>query len=299
MIRQLRDLGVFRVALTGGDPFARKDVWELIEYIRSLSMSFDILTNGIYLSDPKNADRLMELLPHSIQCSVYGSCPETHDAVTGVKGSFDKTIKTLRYFQNHNIPIALKSPMLTLNYEEYGKINQLANVLGATHQPDINITPKADGGTSSQNVRLNAEQMLELHLEKGLPFRRGIEKLVQGEYVPKKCDDPLCGGGRNSITIHHDGTVTPCLVVPYILGTIVETPIADILKGEQMKNWLGLQWSHRKGKCVDCSISDLCSFCPGDAYLEKGDYLMDNTSGCEIAGVRKKAFDIVAEEMGK
>ena len=106
VISQLRDLGIFRIILTGGDPFARKDIWEIIEHIRSLSMSFDILTNGQILSEPMNAERLRDLYPHSVQCSIYSSDPNIHDAITGTKGSFDKTYRCLRLFQSYDVPTA-------------------------------------------------------------------------------------------------------------------------------------------------------------------------------------------------
>lgn len=294
VISQLREAGVFRITLTGGDPFARDDIWEIIEHIRSLSMSFDILTNGQVLGVRENAERLRNLYPHSVQCSVYSASPEVHDEITGVHGSFYKTRECLRFFKGYNVPTALKSPLLKCNFKEIAEIHRLANVLGATHQADLNITPKTDGDALPQYLRLSQKEMEEVLLNEDAPLYKGMEKLVRMEYVKKCGNDSLCGGGHSSIAILHDGTVVPCLSFPLPLGSITEKPIEEILKGERMKHWRDTRWKERKGKCVHCQISDFCSFCPGDSMLEhNGDYLMDNKSDCEIAEARKNVYDIL------
>lgn len=46
IIDQLYEQGLVRVTLSGGDPFSKKDIWELIEYLFYKDIVFDIYTNG-------------------------------------------------------------------------------------------------------------------------------------------------------------------------------------------------------------------------------------------------------------
>lgn len=293
-IMQLRKKGVYRITLTGGDPFVRDDIWTIIEHIRSLHMSFDVFTNGQFLAVRENAERLRDFCPHSVQCSVYGVSPETHDSVTQVKGSFERTVQCLRYFQDFNVPTALKTSILTLNEEEIIRIGDLARSLGATHQVDFNIVPKMSGDFSNKNLRICKENMVNLLLQKELPLYKGMEKMVLGKDRSGRTeDDILCSAGRNGICILRDGSVTPCIVFPLVLGRVTESSIDDILDGERMKAWLNARWSERKGKCVDCQDSAYCAFCPGNSFVEKGDYFTDNSCDCEITEARREALRVL------
>ncbi|CAG0946988.1 partial Antilisterial bacteriocin subtilosin biosynthesis protein AlbA, partial [Anaerolineae bacterium] len=59
---ELRDAGVMRVTLSGGEPFARRDIWQLIDGVVRNKMRFSILTNGTLITD-EMADRLNTYRP--------------------------------------------------------------------------------------------------------------------------------------------------------------------------------------------------------------------------------------------
>ena len=286
-ISQMRAANAFRLGFTGGDPFARSDLWEILEHTRSLHMAFDLLTNAQALCHWPTLDRLTRLNPRSVQVSLYGAESAVHDAVTGVPGSFDKTIQALRQLSERNIPLAIKSPAMTLNYRSLPKIAEIAHELNAVHQVDLNITPQYDGTKTPLSLRLDDQQMAEVMRYEGLPLYHGMEKMAEYGAAPRNPDDPLCGGGRSSLTILRNGTVVPCLTFPLRLGSLTESTLEEILAAEPLQQWRSLRLDSRKGKCAECGMTPFCSFCPGDSYLEKGDPLSDNASGCQIAAVRK------------
>ena len=47
LISDLNDLGVYKIILTGGDPFVKPKIWELIDLISNTNIVFDIYTNGL------------------------------------------------------------------------------------------------------------------------------------------------------------------------------------------------------------------------------------------------------------
>ena len=97
IINELYDIGCMHLSLTGGDPFMNKDFLEIYCYAREKGFVCDIYTNGLYLAD--HADFFSEVIcrnPRVFYISLYGANAETHDSVTKIKGSFEKTISLIK-----------------------------------------------------------------------------------------------------------------------------------------------------------------------------------------------------------
>lgn len=83
------------ITFTGGEPFVRKDILDLVAYA-SQNHRVNLITNGVLFNEEK-IERLMSLAPKRVfqkgailvGVSVQG-IGETHDAVVGVKGAFEK-----------------------------------------------------------------------------------------------------------------------------------------------------------------------------------------------------------------
>lgn len=98
MLRQLVDLGVFRLTLSGGEATLRKDFLDILAYARSLGFQVVIYTNGLKIQ--KNLiNKISQLYPASVEVSIYSAEPDQHDAVTRVPGSFEKTMQSLALFR--------------------------------------------------------------------------------------------------------------------------------------------------------------------------------------------------------
>ena len=87
VIDELYDMGLYKVCLSGGDPFSKSHIWEIIDYIYSKDIAFDIYTNGQAIAG--KADRLAWCYPRLVGLSIYSALPEVLDRITWVKGSLD------------------------------------------------------------------------------------------------------------------------------------------------------------------------------------------------------------------
>lgn len=74
----------------------------------------DIYTNGLYVDDGM-MDRLISLRPNSISFSFYGGKAEDHDAVTGVPGSFEKSLRTMMTCKCAGIDTFIKTVVIKQN----------------------------------------------------------------------------------------------------------------------------------------------------------------------------------------
>ena len=88
IIDELYEEGLTKVTLSGGDPFSCSFAWEIIDYLYSKDIAFDLYTNGLRLVD--NEERLAKYYPRIVGISVYSAEAQVHDTITRIKGSWKK-----------------------------------------------------------------------------------------------------------------------------------------------------------------------------------------------------------------
>ena len=80
---ELNRCAVLNVCISGGEPFLRKDIEELIAGIVANRMRFNILSNGTLITDDLAAFLASTGRCNSVQVSIDGSTAETHEAFCG------------------------------------------------------------------------------------------------------------------------------------------------------------------------------------------------------------------------
>ncbi|MBI4423446.1 MAG: methyltransferase domain-containing protein [Elusimicrobia bacterium] len=125
-------LGVRRFYFTGGEPFARADVFELIEHVtRALGSELIVLTNGTLLEGERlrslaRADRARVKL----QVSLDGAAAPAHDAIRGA-GTFAKAAQGLKAAAGLGFEATLTAVVTRGNLAELERLPALAAELGA------------------------------------------------------------------------------------------------------------------------------------------------------------------------
>jgi len=104
IIDQLAEMNINYITVSGGEPLARKDVYEIIQYIKSKNINVMITTNGT-LIDEEVVKKLKELKIDSVQVSMDSHIPEIHDKFRGVEGSFDRAVQAIKLCKKNNIKI--------------------------------------------------------------------------------------------------------------------------------------------------------------------------------------------------
>lgn len=97
LLRDYRARGVEMLDLDGGEPTLHPDFMNIIEYARSLGYSrINVTTNGRKLASRDFSSRLLLGGITELHISIYGPDAETHERVTGIKGSFGETSQGIR-----------------------------------------------------------------------------------------------------------------------------------------------------------------------------------------------------------
>ncbi len=94
-LQQARALGRPFVQLTGGDPLIHPDLLSIMRMVRELDFSgLEVYTNGLLLHDKLLAQ--MAAYQPRLSFSLYADNATTHDAITRVSGSWQRTLNALQ-----------------------------------------------------------------------------------------------------------------------------------------------------------------------------------------------------------
>lgn len=99
--RELIDLKVFSICVSGGEPTSHPLYGELIGYLAEHWLTVGTVTNGWYMT-PELARRMAKYC-NSIQISIDGPDAESHDRVRRRKGSFDRAVAAVKMLQDAGV----------------------------------------------------------------------------------------------------------------------------------------------------------------------------------------------------
>ena len=129
LIDDLYAQGLVKVCLTGGDPFSKSFVWEIIDYLYNKDIAFDVFTNG--QSIIKDIEKLANYYPRLVGVSIYSGIAEVHDYITRVNGSWERSMDVIRQLSSLAVPLNLKCCVMRPNVKSYFMVADIAKEYGA------------------------------------------------------------------------------------------------------------------------------------------------------------------------
>lgn len=296
---QMAEAGCMLVTFTGGEVLTRRDFFEIAMHAKKNHFGVRFFSNAI-LIDENKADKIRELNPMEVGISVYGVNHETHDFVTKVPGSFEKTKRAIYLLKERGVPINIKVPVMTVNFKEYGEIYEWAKELGARPQFDINMTPQDDGSRDPLALQIDDEEQLFALLNdtrlfpqakqtKLVPETDMICESVKPEGIKKKRH--FCDAGKNLAGISPYGDVYPCIQWRIVAGNVRDKSFTQIWREAETLTWIR-QLNHKDvHMCAECEVQAYCGRCPGVAQLFNGSALGPGGRSCDMAHIRKKMIE--------
>lgn len=297
---------VMNVTLSGGEPFIREDLKELLSGIVKNRMRFSLLSNGglidneiaSYIASTGRCDQ--------VQISIDGSFAEVHDTCRG-KGAFEGATRGIQILQKHGISVGVR---LTLHHQNVDDIEAVSDfLLNTLNLPSFSVNAASYLGSfrekkdeiglslderyramtsllkarEKHSGRINAQAgpladadtwrlMEEARLSGAPPFPRG------GELTG-------CGCVFNRMAVRTDGSMVPCMLLPHlVLGKINSDSLqnvwqhSEILAAMRDRNNTRLEDSEY---CKDCPYIPYCTGnCPAIAYTITGDVHAPSPDSC-------------------
>lgn len=264
VFRQMRKLDVLRI--TGGEPFVRGDVGDIIEAIVAINdpSLVHITTNGILTDRIVNTLKAMTCLDRvHIKISI-DDVGEAHDRIRGVKDAYDKSINTIRsllpFRDRFGMHIGVNQAIVS--QETAGSYERLKAVLAEYDVPvyasiayDSTSTLYSEGAnkdvvdpdsTTRPHGQWSAEglkDMLRVIATDNKKISDFAEQVVDNYFMKglyrrmvegRGAGGPKCVALNNHLRLLPNGDVPICLHNGKIVGNLRSTPFRDVWFGSDI-----------------------------------------------------------------
>lgn len=203
---ELKAEGCLELTLTGGEPMARPDFFEIYEHAKTSGFLITIFTNGTLMTQDA-ADRFARLPPHRVEISLHGLTELTFEGITQGKGSYRRCMKAIHLLLERRIPLTLKTTAMSANKDEILEIKRYVQGLGhVEYKLGEEMRPALDGSDEPRRLGLTGEELLELNHQdpelwneacrnrskESAPCRSGMQRFHIDAYGRLQ----LCSGNR-------------------------------------------------------------------------------------------------------
>lgn len=259
IVDEMKKVGVLNVTLTGGEIFVRKDIFDIVEYIRKLNMRVFLLTNATLLSE-ESIIKLKKMNVAQVSTSLFSMNPEIHDSITGVAGSWEKLMKNLELLSKNGLTVQVKTPLMNKNKYDYIAIQEYCKQNHFAYKYSARIFSKNDGDNTPKDMRIMYEDLHSI-----------IKDYDQNEGEELFKSDVTCGALRYNFSVNKHGDVFPCISYPVCVGNVFEKSLSDIWNSEEYRRIRNIKKSDVED-CKTCDLKAYCKRCPAMAYRDQGDF---------------------------
>jgi len=224
-----------RLKLTGGEPTLSPDFARIVRRIQHLDLEFVLFTNGRWLQP----DALLDLLSDVPQLvgmliSLHGARARSHEAFTGVPGSFSETVTNIKRAVDRGLPVTISTVLTQANADEIADIVALARELGTEHTVfNRFLGPPLPGISLSDAELVRATRRVDKLRQQG-------ERVQFGVCIPQCLVDNSstgCLAGTAYCTIDPWGNVRPCNHSALLAGNLLHQPLEEIWHSAVMEDF--------------------------------------------------------------
>lgn len=222
-------LGPYRLDISGGEPFIRRDLLEIIEFCHKNEIKPVVTTNATLLTD-EIIEKLSGIDSLTLNISLDGNTPYTHDYLRGREGVYQKVMDALYKFKRHNHRCYITIATILMGYN----VSEIINIVKKNHEEklanginfqalDYNFRANYDEEWFRKNKfwpdKTNVDRIMGVIDElvklkrSGIVIYNSMEQLAKfKEYFrnPSGCFSGSCESGENNFIINPSGKVLLC-----------------------------------------------------------------------------------------
>ena len=256
VLETLYTMGVNQITLSGGEILTKKD-WNILADFCKKRFSFTINTNGILVAD--NVETLSQY--KNVHISLYGKDAATHEKITKVKGSFNRTLTGITLLVKQGVVVCISLIVVPHNIHQVEDMVFQAASLNCKAVYIGVVSPV--GRARKRQLELTKEQMNWLRTKIHTLKKSCSIDIHWEEDITLK--DHWCGAGIDTWTITANGDVYPCEVWRMPIGNVIKDDIVDICTSPVVKRLQTMQTPH-KALCGDCVWLSACEGCHAHAF---------------------------------
>ncbi len=257
--------------VTGGEPFLRIDLFDILKEINGKGFDTYLLTNGILINREK-AKLLSALGVKGVQVSIEG--PEgVHDSIRG-KGSFSGSMKGVGYLLDAGLKVTFNATLSSMNAAYFMDMIELS-LKADVHRLGFSRLVPSGRGEAMLTKMLPADAVKDLYEKIYSSNTDGLE-IVTGDPVATqstikdnedKGNVPIggCAAGVSGMTILPDGTMVPCRRLYVPIGNVRKDSFREVWATSEVLEAIRDR-SRYQGKCGSCPRWAQCRGCRAIAY---------------------------------
>lgn len=299
------------VVLTGGDPFERPDLADLVRHGHGLGLHMALSPSVTPRLTPSVLAELRVAGAGAVSLSLDGAAAATHDAFRGVPGVFEQTLVAARHVREAGFRLQVNFTVTRDNVHELPGLLRRVLDLGVSLWSVFFLVPTGRGQLLDALGPAEVEDVLHwLHdvsdlvalktteaphyrrvaIERARAAATGVDTPVLGELyhrltaatAPIRAErhtarrrprPPIeVNSGRGFAFIDHRGDVYPSGFLPQRCGNVAELGFRAIYRTSPLLRSLR-DPDQLRGKCRSCEFRDVCGGSRSQAYAVHGDVL--------------------------
>lgn len=272
LLEELAALNVLDIVLSGGEPLAHPDFFEIGALTRQLGFVVRVKSNGHAIGEAVAARIKREIQPVLVEVSVHGASPRTHDRQTRVPGSFERLVRNIGHMRASGLSVRANVPLTRWNEHEIAEMFELADALGVRMRVDPETKARDDGDRSPLALAPSREGRVRLHEVVTRRDRAPASIGSEGHDLGAAFDaDVHCGAGVTTLTIDPVGNVLPCVQWRRPVGNVHSTSIERIWRESTELAEIRSENAGARDLLRRLEPDEKPeNYCPGEAYMLAG-----------------------------
>ncbi len=295
ILKEASHLSIQTVSFSGGEPLLWPELGNAVNLCLSLGIRVRIYTNGT-TNEASSFFNNIQSKNISVIFSLHGF-EDTHDRITAVPGSFQKTLATLRDTLDFGFHPEIHFVPMQLNYNEIIDFAFFLNSIGVKKISALRFVPHGRGKYANRLALSNSQHVKfrnfllylkqrNIHIRTGSPFN-----------ILLLNDQPTCTTGTDKLIISPDFRVYPCdafkqiqpqdLNITDSFSSLVNHSLQDCWNNSSYLNFVRkLSAENSPQECLSCAKYSLCrSGCLAQKFLFSNRFDDQKDPGCLLSTI--------------
>jgi radical SAM protein len=282
------------VILTGGDPFKRADLWELLQHGAALGLDLSVAPSGTAALTADAIERLRESGVQAISLSLDGSTAGRHDGLRGVPGCFARTLEAAQAAVASGLGVQINTLVTSDTADDLAAIGERVAALGAGRWSLFFLIHVGRGRVLRPLDPERCEKLLATLWQQAesTPFtlttteaphyrRVALQRMHANGWEPEAVRrHPIrrsfgIRDGNGIMFVSHTGDVSPSGFLPLVVGNVRAANPVDLYRDAPLFRRLR-QPERFGGRCGRCEFRAICGGSRARAFAASGDPLAED-----------------------
>jgi len=308
LIDQIAAMQVPVFVITGGDPLKRPDIFDLVEYATARGVRTSLTPSATPIL---TRDAIAELRRRGLArlaVSLDGPTAEIHDAFRRVPGSYEWTLRAVRWARELGLPVQINTTITRRNLADFDATVRLLGTLDIAMWSVFFLVPTGRGqrddlvsaeefeAVFAKLYRLAGRARFDIKTTEAQHYRRYVLQMraaarrnqnssndsmasptpgMPNEFAMEKETDGIgraprgLNDGKGFIFVSHLGEVFPSGFLPMSAGNVRRQTLTEIYQHSPL--FVSLRDTSRlQGKCGVCEFRNVCGGSRARAFALTG-----------------------------